>query len=958
MPPAGAPVPVVGRDRELAAMRSVLDRLGSGYGQAVLIEGEPGVGKSRLLAEVLGEAEARAFTVVRGAAEELDLERPFGVLAEALALEPRSPDALRAEIGRLLVRGRGADDPSTLFRELRFRLVDLVVSLLERLAGQAPLVVALDNLHWADPSTLLAIRHVWRGLRHLPLAIIATLRPLPRSLELEGTMAELADRGALHLRLGPLDDEGVRALVEETLGLGPGPDLLRLVARAGGNAFYILELLDALRDEARLEAAAGRAEVAAVATPPTLRRTILRRIGFLPKETLEVVRMASLLGSSFSVADLSTVLGRPPLDLVGHLDAAMRAGVLGEADGLLAFRHDLVREAVYEELSLPLRKGLHLQIGRALAEAGATPTQVASHLALGAAPGDAHAVAWIRRAAHQARPLAPSIAVELLRHAVELSEPNGPMRDELLAELVWALLWARHVVEAENLARQVLERTSDPSVAGMLHYSLAKALQAQGRIAESLHQLETGLALPGLSEQVRVKLLAELAGRRLHCRDTEGARAAGEQAVAGAERLDSAPAACAALSSLSFLATLQGRLAEAEALGNAAVAIADRDGSGEAQLVGSRILQAFHRVYADRLEEAEAIVARGLRLDESGLLASLYHAIAAIAHFHQGRWEEAVVEAETSLAVAGETGNRVLSMLAHAVVAHVAVHRGELGAARRSLDAAEGELAGTGPARFGLPWLMWARARLHEAEGEDAAALCLLEGTWELTTHFELVAECYELTPDLVLRAVAAGRTDLAAATTAAMEGLAGRMQTAVTTGTALHCRGLLADDPAALSDAVCAFRRGSRPFPRARASEDAGGTLARRGRVEEAVSALDEALAVYDQLGAHRDSARADAALRALGVRRGRRGPRARGATGWESLTPAEVAVVRLTAEGLTNREIGSRLFISPRTVATHLSHVFGKLGLSTRVELVAAASRRPPVGAGQAGGNHVDHD
>jgi len=143
------------------------------------------------------------------------------------------------------------------------------------------------------------------------------------------------------------------------------------------------------------------------------------------------------------------------------------------------------------------------------------------------------------------------------------------------------------------------------------------------------------------------------------------------------------------------------------------------------------------------------------------------------------------------------------------------------------------------------------------------------------------------------------------------------------------------------LVESVVAYRQGPRPVERARACEDAASALSGVGRREEAATLLGEAIEVYQRVGALMDLTRAEAALRSLGIRRGRRGARRRPSTGWASLTPTEVEVVRLVTEGLTNAEVGRRLFISRRTVETHLSHVFGKLGVSSRVQLAAQASR-----------------
>jgi DNA-binding CsgD family transcriptional regulator len=160
--------------------------------------------------------------------------------------------------------------------------------------------------------------------------------------------------------------------------------------------------------------------------------------------------------------------------------------------------------------------------------------------------------------------------------------------------------------------------------------------------------------------------------------------------------------------------------------------------------------------------------------------------------------------------------------------------------------------------------------------------------------------------------------------------------------GAALRCRGLVQRDPEVLLASAAAYRRSPRRLECALASEEAATALRQEGRTDEAVGLFGEAVELYEHLGASRDIARVDAALRSLGVRRGRRGSRGRPTIGWDSLTPTEREVVRLAVEGLTNAQIGERLFISRRTVETHLSHVFGKVGVSSRVQLAAEAGRQ----------------
>lgn len=928
-----------GRANEVGILDKLLDSVGSGFGSTVLLEGEAGVGKTRLLEEALALAKRRGFRVLRGSAREVDSDRPFGILAEALFLDPRADDEERAEIGRGLTR-RSPFAGSTPADE-RYRLVESILSLLERLTAHEALVLALDDLHWADASSLVALDHVRRRLAHVPLAVVGTLRPLPRPRELERLVAEVAGNDVAHVVIGPLSEEAVAALVRDQLGTEPDPALMALVAGARGNPFYVTELVAVLGEEGLLDERNRALEADRAALPPTLRLTILRRLGFLSIQTLELLRVASILGSTFPVTDLSTVLGRPPAELLSALDEALRAGVLAEAGERMAFRHDLVREAVYEDIPIAIRRALHTDAGRRLAGAGASPVHVATHFASAATPGDREAVEWLRRAAREVGAQDPTIAARLLEKAHDLLPPKDEARNELLAELAWWLLWSGKLEETVGLSRRLLAARPDPRVAGTLHYALAKALVSQGRVAESLRELEVGLSVEGLPEEDRLRLLADLALRRFHARDIPGAREAAERALREAEAAGAPFPACAARCALAMIALYGGRVPQAVEEAEATVALADADLTGELLLVGPRLYLGLALIQADGLDKAVGVL-HAARGEEGQAFQSVWPGVAALAHYHAGRWDDAVAEAETSLALAEETGSRVFDLLVSGTLAQVAFHRNDLRAAERALTAAEEELRDSGLARMGLAWVQWARAFVKEARGDALDALHLLDGVWELGVAREMPAECSELTPDLVRLAISAGWQLRAAEVAETMEGLAEHMRTPSARGRALRCRGILEREPDALLEAVRALRSGRRPLELAAACEDAARLLRFAGRDAEAIDLLREAAEQYIGLTASRDAARVDAELRSLGVRPGRRGPRRRPTTGWESLTPTELEVVRLAAEGLTNGEIGRRLFISPRTVSTHLTHVFGKLGVSTRVQLAAEVARR----------------
>ena len=243
-----------------------------------------------------------------------------------------------------------------------------------------------------------------------------------------------------------------------------------------------------------------------------------------------------------------------------------------------------------------------------------------------------------------------------------------------------------------------------------------------------------------------------------------------------------------------------------------------------------------------------------------------------------------------------------------------------------------------------MTWATGLRALILEASGEHEQALAVMSGIWDRCARSGLALDYPVIGADLVRLALAAGDLDRATNTSAAVAAVASSNQVPWMTGSALHCQGLIRADAGILHAAASAYARGSRPLRFALACEDAGAAYARDGNWADGRPLLDQAIGVYERLGATRDLARAEALLRKAGIRRGRRGARGRPQFGWDSLTPTEHSIAALVAEGLSNPQIGQRHYISRRTVQTHLAHIFAKLDISSRSQLAAEVARRRP--------------
>lgn len=925
---------LVGRDGEVDALRATIAAAAAGHGHVVLLEGEPGIGKSRLVATACQHARAAGFEVFIGGCDDLAAPRPFAALLGALGVTLSAPDPECAAIAAL-ADSHDARDAGSTGPGLEYRVVEALGTRVERLAERGPLIVALDDLQWADPSTLVALRSIARRVQTLPVVLLGAFRAGHRAAELHRVTDDLLRAGATRLALGPLDGPSVASLVSDVLDSRPSDALLSRVRGASGNPLFVIEYA---RSTAVDDGGTGESNSAA-----EFRLIVLRRLATLSDATGDAIRLAAVLGSTFSAADLVVATGRSIVELTSSLQQALESSILEERGEHVAFRHALVRDAIYEQIPLSIRRQLHREVGQALARAGSDALTVAHHLALGAHGEDPEAVGWLRRAARDNAPRSPATAVELLERARDLLGAMSPDRDALLAELAVALAWSGRLAEAAELGVEVLARRPSPEVAGPLRCGLVYALTWQGKPAEALRHAVLS-ADDEISERDAALLLAEAAVASLLAFDFPTAASQAQEARTAAERLGHDRALCHALTAQTWIALFGGRAAECAELGLHAVDIADRSATGEAHLAHPRFFAAQPMLGVNRFDDGEEMLRRGLQIAERlGLAWSfpMYHSRLGAWGFMSGDWDSAITECETSLAVADEVGLYVLSVaVSSAWLAAMQLHRGDLAAAERTMADAAKRQAEEG-AQLGQGVINWARALVHEARGEYEEALALLEAAWDLYQAGGPVTDPWSTMLHVRLR-VAIGDHERAAALVPPSDVEPGAPGTQLQAAPLLRGRGLVEQDPDALVRAVALYRQQHRNLDLAETCEDAALMLAAAGRLDEAVPFWDEAVEVYEHLGAARDIARVSAQLRQHGVKRGTRRRHVRATSGWESLTATELKVVALVAQRLSNPEVAERLFISRHTVESHLKNIYRKLGLSSRAALAAEAAHR----------------
>lgn len=470
-----------GRAHELDSLVQAAENALAGSGTTVLLEGEAGIGKTRLIDETAARADDLGMQVRRGTAEELEQGRPFGSLIDALGAPDTAPslgDDAGAEATRVLVQ-------------------DAFVDHLEHLAA-SPLLLALDDLQWADRATMATLWALARRSSDMGLLLVLVFRPTPTPPGLQRLLDGCDRIGALRIRLGPVADAALDDLALDVLGAPPTPAFREQLQGAGGNPFVALELLAARSADAP-DVDPGNGEFGDTQLPSALRAALLARFTGLSETARRVLPVAAVLGGSTRVDDLAALLGITSDEATEVVNEAVDAGLFEPTEEGLRFRHDLIREALYESLPTAVRMGWHREAVRIL-EGRAEPTVVAQHLMLGATRGDTDAIASLQRAAEQLRDETPDVAAALLERALALSH-DPASQAELATERAEALLLAGWAEEAERQADGALAApAATPQIRARALFVRAEAMAYQGRFGESRDAFGQALSTGALDE--------------------------------------------------------------------------------------------------------------------------------------------------------------------------------------------------------------------------------------------------------------------------------------------------------------------------------------------------------------------------------------------------------------------------------------------------------------------------
>ncbi|WP_181193313.1 helix-turn-helix transcriptional regulator [Prauserella shujinwangii] len=910
-----------GREEIISGLRNDLEATGEGKPAGVLLEAPGGMGKSSVLRAMCEYADELGFAVLHGRASEVDRVIPWttlrGVLRSNPAMVPGNP---------LLVPPDQAD---------RYTLIDEIERRIRLAAGQRPVVVVLDDAHWADEMTALALRVLVPALARSPVSWLLSRRVTQRHTPAQRALDWLAGEHLRRVRLAPLRDDAVRRICVTRLRATPDASVLGRLAGCAGHPQLVEQLLASLLRGGYIGVDNGVATMRDEKLPDDFVAVVHEWLDELSTRARQVLDAVSVLGRPFTLSEAAELVGGTGPELVPAVNEAVHAGVLVDLGTSLDFRHDLLREAVYARLSAPVRSALHQGAAAVLRRSGRPIVEAAEHLLRSGGPAGDAAHGPIRRAIREAASHSLDAAADLLVRVVEQVEPHALSDEGMAAEVVRLLASAGRLSWARRLGEDALRKGMDPEDEAGLLLGLAEARKHEGRNSTAVEYTRRALSLPGLRESTRARLLSVQAHGLLYSTETEQAENAAAEAVRLAESAGDHASWVFGTVVRSAVEQSRGELGSAVDRAREAVKLSDRIGGEPAQRHPRLWLASALRA-VDRFAEADAVCEVGQK--EAAQLGTawsqpLWHYYRAELRMAAGRLEDAAAEATAGVAVAERLSAMALTVPCLALLGRISVHRGQLDDASRHLHRAS-QLMAEGVI-VGPEGLSWEWAVLHLARGERTEALNRLHGIYRgLPDRVAILITEPLAGATLVRIACETGRPELARKVLAACRKLAERNPAVDSVcGAAAYAAGVLHDDRALLQEALEAFQRTPRRLSQAILMEEVALAERAHGSRGRAKALLHDAGRLYASCGATRDAARTRRALREADSRSSGTGGYA--STGLGCLTSSELRVVRLVARGLTNREVAARLYLSPHTVDSHLRHSFTKLGVTSRVEL-----------------------
>src|SRR4051794_28266679 len=956
---------LVGRASELGSVDRLLLEVVRGRSAALELVGEPGIGKTRLLAELGVRADAGGPLALGGGAANPGLDLPFWVFVDALdeyvhGLDPHRLDDLdgdvRAELATVfpslsaLATGR-----RTAIQHERYRSHRAVCVLLEMLAETQPVLLVLDDVHWADPASV----ELLAALLHRPptaqVLVALAVRPRQMGERLSASLERAHRAGTIvRIELGALSREEASELI------GDGGAATSLYEDSGGNPFYLEQLARSADRPELLAALADEPSLAGVDVPAAVAAALAEELALLSEPARLILQGAAVAGDPFDPELAAAAAGAADAAAVDALDELLHLDLVRQTDvpRRFRFRHPLVRRAVYESMPGGWRLGAHERCGEALALRGSLPSAIAHHVERSARQGDEGAIALLREAGETAAPRAPASAARWFAAALRLLPAAAPAdrRVELLLARSEALaatgpLGESHsaLLESMNIVPQEAE-----SLRVRLTAACARVEHLLGRYNEAHIHLEAALAdLHDPASAQGVELMIELVGDSLYHGDYDTMHAWASRAVDAAALLDEQTLIAAALAARALASAVGGRAAEGVAYSAEAAALID--GLSDDAL-GSRLDALAHlataEFYLENFPATGAHAERALRIGRANGKGDLFPLIVPMlggSLWVRGRMAEAGEVLDGAIAAARLVDNPQGLAWNLFNRSYAAFAAGDidlaLETAKEAFALAQQLDPGPVPAHAAVAL---AYARLETGHAERAAELLveyaggdelrLIGGGWR-ARYLELLTRAF----------LAAGRRDRAEHSAAAAQACAeavGLPMAGAMAALAAAALDLDGGEPSAAAEraltAAAALEEVGNVFDAAAARLLAGQALAKAGDRERATAQLERAAAAFESFGSHRYRLQSERELRKLGrpLHRRTRPGKADG-TGVDSLTERELQIARLVVDRKTNPQIAAELFLSSKTVETHLRNTFRKLGVATRVEVARVVER-----------------
>jgi DNA-binding CsgD family transcriptional regulator len=930
---------LVERETELEIVRAAVRSASAGAGRLLVIEGSAGIGKTSLLLGAREHANEAAMHVLHARGSELEREFPYGLVRQLF--EPVLADAQDEERRKLMsgaarivepLLAQGESFPLPVVGNSSFAILHGLYWLTANLAERRPVLLAIDDAHWGDLESLRFLHYLAGRLEEAPVLLALTARPIEPSGPGELIAAISSDPAAELVRPAPLSDAAVAVLVKSALGSHAADEFCKACHRASnGNPFVLHDLLVELRIEGIAPTAAAAADVAQV-TPKTVSRTVLLRLARLSQEALSLAQVTAVLGDGADLRDAAALAGIDPASALEAADSLVNVDLLSRGRPL-SFVHPLTRAAIYNDLPLGKRSKAHNAAARLLAARGADPDAIAVHLLASDPMGDPEAVELLRAAASRALERGtPEASVRYLRRAWS-EPPAAAARHHVLAELLTASGRAADPNTSEDLRETlVAELTSTPELLMTSARELAWMLNGTGHPEDASAVL--GRGIEAASEEGNVELALQLEVDRLAI-DLVPPNEIKARTDPYRERIHPGTSA-----DRLWLAVEAWRLMLTGEDAREAAGLARRALDGwrifaeqpSSLVPGQLVLVLAAAEDFEFAERALEIMIAGARAIGSAPLEGASLGLRSELEFRRGMIASASADARTAIEIARSHALVPAMPLVTAWITQALVERGELAEAALELEISG--MAIKVPDHMSFTPILHCRAMVELGEGKAQRALDDLMEIGRREARSETSYFLWD--SDAALVHASLGERD--EAVRLAERGLerARRWGTAGSLGHATRTLGLVTggnDGIERLREAVGLLEESQSGLEYMRALTDLGATLRRAGRRADAREPLRKALELARRSGALAIARRAHEELAATGEKLG---PLI--AVGVESLTPSERRIARLAADGLTNREIAQTLFLSVKTVESHLRGAYRKLDVRSREELPQA--------------------